>query len=1070
MDFRAQEILLPVEEFLSEEGQINQLPVNKVEGPYQNAHEYLDTHFRLLREDLLGPYRQGVQEFRKTVQFVDSKQCHDLHLYSHVRLVAMRAGKTGIEYVLKFTVEGHSKKVDWDDSKLLMFNSLLCISSDAFQSFFWAVVSTRRAKDLNDGTVIGVRSINGIKLNIKYETEYNMFESTSAFFEAYQHVLKVLQKPEMEKLCFLRHLVDCEPIVKEPDYLTLGSNENSVSDCPQNEELAIAEPKSFKNDCQWGQEPGLVELENSDDPWAEEPAVAELKNNNCPWGQKLTITELENLDCQWGQEPAAAELENSESDCQWRQEIAGAELGNSDCQWPQQLALAELENNESDCKWGQKPPVAELANNEIGHKRDQEPAVAELENRKSCFQSEQSSSPNPDIDYSQRVAIKHGLTRKLAIIQGPAGTGKTFVGLFITKQLLANAKIFSPIVVVCYTNRALDQFLEGIYKYETCLVRLGTGSKSHNLKKCSLEKFKKNPRIRVPKYLRKEAARLRFIQEDMAYKMNNCADCMFAKHVIRDALSRVAKEEHVDSLYFCNYCQADDIYESWLVGNQRIHPTSTCPLSVVDTTTISTIQNSSSELQEFRNDDDPSSIALFIKFSNADDVWIMDVHTRQQLHQYWLQQIRWRGQQEFWNLAPEYADICNQLTEIRTKIQLDVLSNAKILGMTTTVAARYYDILLSIKPQVMIVEEAAEVLEGQLLACLNPYVEHLILIGDHKQLRPSIATSRLAFNNHLDVSMFERLVRNGIEYKRLEVQRRMRPAISFLLLSFYPTLVDHRCVRTLDNVKGVRHNVFFLDHENMEETVNASGSKLNRGEADLVVTFCMFLMNHCGYSSRDITILSMYRSQANEINRLFNQYFYDKKRARVKDYSGDAVPKVRSVDEFQGEESNIIILSLVRNRACIDNWSSLESIGFLGIPNRICVALSRARMGLYIFGNATLLSEKSNIWEDIIERLSMNGWIGSRMRLYCPNHPEIEFRVRTSEDFRNIFCPQKCKVTLKCNHPCPLNCHAGGHDNIHCRKNCRRKLEWCGHLCRKTCHGERLEDCYPCVQCSHLSQ
>lgn len=72
------------------------------------------------------------------------------------------------------------------------------------------------------------------------------------------------------------------------------------------------------------------------------------------------------------------------------------------------------------------------------------------------------------------------LTRELALIQGPPGTGKTFVGLKIVQALLQNYRVRKPgpILVVCYTNHALDQFLEGIYSFEPNLIRIGSRSRS----------------------------------------------------------------------------------------------------------------------------------------------------------------------------------------------------------------------------------------------------------------------------------------------------------------------------------------------------------------------------------------------------------------------------------------------------------------------------------------------------------------------------------------------------------------------------------------------------------------
>ena len=86
-----------------------------------------------------------------------------------------------------------------------------------------------------------------------------------------------------------------------------------------------------------------------------------------------------------------------------------------------------------------------------------------------------------------------------------------------------------------------------------------------------------------------------------------------------------------------------------------------------------------------------------------------------------------------------------------------------------------------VKPSVMIVEEAAEILEGQLVAVIPPSVQHLIMIGDHKQLRPLVHFHRLKKHNHLDLSMFERLVNCKLPFTQLEQQCRMRDEFANLL-------------------------------------------------------------------------------------------------------------------------------------------------------------------------------------------------------------------------------------------------------------------------------------------------
>lgn len=92
------------------------------------------------------------------------------------------------------------------------------------------------------------------------------------------------------------------------------------------------------------------------------------------------------------------------------------------------------------------------------------------------------------LDESQTAALRQALTAEVALVQGPPGTGKTYLGLLAVRALLANGerRRACPILVVCATNHALDQFLEGILEFEERLVRVGSRSKSEALEALNL--------------------------------------------------------------------------------------------------------------------------------------------------------------------------------------------------------------------------------------------------------------------------------------------------------------------------------------------------------------------------------------------------------------------------------------------------------------------------------------------------------------------------------------------------------------------------------------------------------
>lgn len=95
-----------------------------------------------------------------------------------------------------------------------------------------------------------------------------------------------------------------------------------------------------------------------------------------------------------------------------------------------------------------------------------------------------------NLNQKQYEAFHSALTRKFCIMQGPPGTGKSFIGLEIIATLLQNTK--QQILVICYTNHALDQFLTGLLKYTDSLVRMGGQSKNEILEQFNIKKLFEN--------------------------------------------------------------------------------------------------------------------------------------------------------------------------------------------------------------------------------------------------------------------------------------------------------------------------------------------------------------------------------------------------------------------------------------------------------------------------------------------------------------------------------------------------------------------------------------------------
>ena len=96
---------------------------------------------------------------------------------------------------------------------------------------------------------------------------------------------------------------------------------------------------------------------------------------------------------------------------------------------------------------------------------------------------------------------------------------------------------------------------------------------------------------------------------------------------------------------------------------------------------------------------------------------------------------------------------------IEEQKKLEVLKEKKIVGMTITGASINSSLIQKLGPEIVLVEEAGEILEPCLVSAISRSTKHLILIGDHKQLRPNVDTFNLKLNCNFDISMMERLIR-----------------------------------------------------------------------------------------------------------------------------------------------------------------------------------------------------------------------------------------------------------------------------------------------------------------------
>ena len=414
------------------------------------------------------------------------------------------------------------------------------------------------------------------------------------------------------------------------------------------------------------------------------------------------------------------------------------------------------------------------------------------------------------------------------------------------------------------------------------------------------------------------------------------------------------------------------------------------------------------------------------------NIWDLSAEDRLRLYLNWVECYRERKRIEIQRVQQKHGQLCAKLEEANAEEEEVVIRRAAVVGMTTSGAARYHSMLQRISPKIVIIEEAAEVLEAHIITSLSRNTKHTVLIGDHKQLRPKATVYELAQKYNLEISLFERMVLNRMDCKRLSIQHRMRPEIAALTKRIYEhEIVDHESVCAFEDISGLKHNMFFIDHHKSEVLVGGIQSYSNPHEASFLVALCRYLLLQ-GYKREQITILTMYTGQLLELkNRMPRSKF-------------EGI-KVCVVDNFQGEENDIILLSLVRS----------SKIGFLKESNRICVALSRARQGFYCIGNFTLLKSQCILWKEICDDLQKKNAIGQILTLVCKRHNNAN-EVQNSSDIQKFplgGCDKLCGVRLDCGHACDSICHPTDefHEPGRCRKVCWKTCPN-DHQCEKRCH------------------
>ncbi|KAK7100268.1 RNA helicase aquarius-like [Littorina saxatilis] len=507
---------------------------------------------------------------------------------------------------------------------------------------------------------------------------------------------------------------------------------------------------------------------------------------------------------------------------------------------------------------------------------------------------------------AQIEAVKAGMQPGLTMVVGPPGTGKTDVAVQIISNIYHNFPDQRTLIVT-HSNQALNQLFEKIIALdidERHLLRLGHGEEA-------LETNKDFSRYGRVNYVL--AQRLELLEEVKR---------------LQDSLGVTG-----DMSYTCETAGYFFLYQvlaRWEEFQSKIKP-------------YKDKEDGAKQIKQlfpFTKFFDNAPQPVFQCQSFEQDMDIAEGCFRH-IRKIFTQLEEFRA----FELLRSGADRANYL----------LVKEAKIIAMTCTHAALKRRDLVSVGFQFdnILMEEAAQILEIETFIPLllqnpedgNNRLKRWIMIGDHHQLPPVIKNMAFQKFSNMEQSLFTRFVRLGVPTVDLDAQGRARASIASLYNWRYKRLGSLPHVITLPQFRLANAGFMFdfqlinvCDFNGVGESEPNPYFYQNLAEAEYVVALFMY-MRLIGYPAESISILTTYNGQKHLIRDVIKQ--------RCGDNPFIGKPhKVTTVDRYQGQQNDYILLSLVRTR----------TVGHLRDVRRLVVAMSRARLGLYIFARVSLFS------------------------------------------------------------------------------------------------------------------
>lgn len=299
---------------------------------------------------------------------------------------------------------------------------------------------------------------------------------------------------------------------------------------------------------------------------------------------------------------------------------------------------------------------------------------------------------------------------------------------------------------------------------------------------------------------------------------------------------------------------------------------------------------------------------------------------------------------------------------------------------------------------IVVLDEAAQTTEPALICALAAAkARQVILVGDTRQLPPTVASQNPEVRNAIGISPMARLESIGVDQFTLQEQYRMPPSLlEHPSKYFYDGLVT--CAKEGGQVDKTAPNGFpwpslqplaFVQVGKESEVEHNFGGKSNPDEVRVVKKIIAGLVKGGDVEAKNIAVISPYSKQV----QLFRTEFSNSRDTEE--------VRVGTVDSFQGQETDVVIFSAVRSNL-------MKELGFLRDPRRLNVAITRGRRALILVGDKTVLRTCRH-WLALLESCESRGCLmnaddlSDEINLVLTKVPSRDPQLDVSDEFYGLF-------------------------------------------------------------------